>query len=371
MALNPIIEAWMGARDDAIRLYEGMQDRALKQQQLQQEAQQAQERNKLLIQQITQEADLANKKNALLAAERIMEAKKGAALGYYPVQRSFPMDQESINENLNRVSNGQDLITTGSTIDIPGIGTILVQSPEEYAKAIAPIENVKTKGKIDLEKIKGLGRLQVAQYNADEAANRQKSQQNFLREEHKLDRNLQRELNAARLAMRAKQIANGPEKYDSLVTRIMQQHDSNPIFKRYVTANEASQFVNSLSNKTVSPADDIGLIYAFAKAMDPESVVREGEYKTVQDYAQALVDKLGFKFGRIWKNSQFLTPEARQKMKATIQKKTDSTATLYRGYRKTIADRINKITGKNDGDVRLGNVVEFMNEQDITHLAGR
>jgi hypothetical protein len=33
------------------------------------------------------------------------------------------------------------------------------------------------------------------------------------------------------------------------------------------------------------------MVYAFAKIMDPESVVREGEYETVKKYSQSLLSK--------------------------------------------------------------------------------
>jgi hypothetical protein len=116
------------------------------------------------------------------------------------------------------------------------------------------------------------------------------------------------------------------------------------------------KFVSSLSNDTKSPSDDIGLVYAFAKAMDPESVVREGEYATVQKYSQSWAEKFGFNAKRVVQNSEFLTPEARMKMKATVAAKAKATQEMYKGFRKTITNRIDKFAGESVGEDLLGDV---------------
>lgn len=56
---------------------------------------------------------------------------------------------------------------------------------------------------------------------------------------------------------------------------------------------EGYLLTKSLDNKTTNPTDDQALIYSLAKTLDPGSVVREGEYATVQKYAQSWVDAYG------------------------------------------------------------------------------
>ncbi len=63
--------------------------------------------------------------------------------------------------------------------------------------------------------------------------------------------------------------------------------------------------------------------------MDPNSVVREGEYKTVQDYSQALLQNMGLKAKRVFDNSGFLTPEARTFMQNTIKRRLDVSQVQY------------------------------------------
>jgi hypothetical protein len=92
---------------------------------------------------------------------------------------------------------------------------------------------------------------------------------------------------------------------------------------------------------------------AFAKAMDPDSVVREGEYATVQKYAQSWAESFGFNAARIFSNTTFLTPQARANMKATIRQRYQAGLGQYNNVRKSFGDRINKITRKGDGLERL------------------
>jgi hypothetical protein len=124
--------------------------------------------------------------------------------------------------------------------------------------------------------------------------------------------------------------------------------DSQQIVKRTQTMAEAASFASSLDPNTKNPADDQALIYAFAKAMDPESVVREGEYATVQKYAQSWAQTFGFNTARLFTNSEFLTPQARANMKKTIMARYAAARGQYDNVRKSYEGRINKITGGTD-----------------------
>jgi hypothetical protein len=126
--------------------------------------------------------------------------------------------------------------------------------------------------------------------------------------------------------------------------------ESLPIVKKVQIVAETVAFADSLSNSTTNPADDQALIYAFAKANDPESAVREGEYATIQKYAQSLAQRYGFNAARVFSNTAFLTPQARADMKRTIRQKYAATRTQYDNVRRSYASQVNRITGRNDGD---------------------
>lgn len=134
-----------------------------------------------------------------------------------------------------------------------------------------------------------------------------------------------------------------PAQTQSAVTSIVNQFDNEPIVKNYNTTAEGYAFASQLANKpTKTSADDIGLIYAFAKAMDPNSVVREGEYATVQKYAQSWAETFGFNAKRIFSNTKFLSEEAVNNMIATIASKYNASSQAYKNveteYNRRIQD---------------------------------
>lgn len=133
------------------------------------------------------------------------------------------------------------------------------------------------------------------------------------------------------------------------VDAVARGFDAQPVVKKAQTMAEAVSFAEGLDPNTKNPADDQALIYAFAKAMDPESVVREGEYATVQKYAQSWADTFGFNAQRVFSNTAFLTPQARQNMKQTIRAKFSATQGQYENVRREYGRRIERITGKPGG----------------------
>ena len=129
--------------------------------------------------------------------------------------------------------------------------------------------------------------------------------------------------------------------------------DQQPVVKRIQMMAESTTFAEGLNPNTTNPADDQALIYAFAKAMDPESVVREGEYATVQKYAQSWAERFGFQAARIFSNTTFLTPEARSNMKSTIRARFAAAKPQYENLRRSYASQISRITNQGDGDSYL------------------
>lgn len=137
-----------------------------------------------------------------------------------------------------------------------------------------------------------------------------------------------------------------PPQMTRRIDAIVKGFDAQPIVKRTQVMSEGVNFAQSLKDDTTNPADDQALIYAFAKVMDPDSVVREGEYATVQKYAQSWADRFGFDVKRIFSNSQFLTPQARQNMKATLLTKFGVEQKAYNNLRSEYGRKIDRITGK-------------------------
>lgn len=133
-----------------------------------------------------------------------------------------------------------------------------------------------------------------------------------------------------------------PNQINSTVNQIAGAFDNEPIVKNYNVLAEGKAFADSISNSSQNPADQQGLIYAFAKAMDPASVVREGEYATVQKYAQSWAQTFGFNAQRIFSNSPFLSSQAIANMKATVNSKFQAAKqnydNVYNEYQRQIQD---------------------------------
>lgn len=138
-------------------------------------------------------------------------------------------------------------------------------------------------------------------------------------------------------------------KTQQVVSQIVSQFDNEPVVKNYNVVAEGYQFARNLADKPkLTSADNIGIIYAFAKAMDPGSVVREGEYATIQKYAQAWAESFGFNAQRILSNKEFLTDEAVANLISTMDAKY---AASEKSYRNIESEYNRKITEAKNGSV--------------------
>jgi len=125
----------------------------------------------------------------------------------------------------------------------------------------------------------------------------------------------------------------------SALTNIASQFDNEPAVRSYQTI---AQTLDAIKGLGISPTDDIRRVYAVAKVFDPNSAVREGEYKTVQDYATSLFQRAGLKANRVFNNDGFLTEEARNFINTTLDNElktaNKSYQNIYQGYQKKIDD---------------------------------
>ena len=144
-----------------------------------------------------------------------------------------------------------------------------------------------------------------------------------------------------------------PKHLISPVQQVAGQFDNEQIVKSYNTTQEGYQTIASIGTKTKSPSDDIAFIYAFAKIMDPNSVVREGEYNTIQRYAQNWAQTFGFNAKRIFSNTSFLASDTKQKMLNTLAPKVRTIQRQYENVFNEYARRIDNITGQTDGALYL------------------
>lgn len=124
---------------------------------------------------------------------------------------------------------------------------------------------------------------------------------------------------------------------------------SEPVVENFSTIQEGRNFAGSLANDTTNPADDQALIYALAKALDPGSVVREGEYATAQKYAQSWVQAYGKAVTQALAGTGFLSEDARRNIKDTIESRYKASKTGYDNLLNQYTSGINTLTGRGDG----------------------
>jgi hypothetical protein len=140
-----------------------------------------------------------------------------------------------------------------------------------------------------------------------------------------------------------------PGQIQSVVSGIVNQFDTEPVVKNFNVIAEGYEFAKDLGTKeNPTSADDQGLIYAFAKVMDPNSVVRESEYTTVQKYSQSMIQSGWANAKRMAENVAFLTPEARTNMVQTINSKYQASLSNYKNIENEYNRRIE--------DAKSGNI---------------
>lgn len=145
-----------------------------------------------------------------------------------------------------------------------------------------------------------------------------------------------------------------PPAVQTRVDKYSLDYENEPTVKEFSVVKAGSDYINELAKKGKPDATDgQAAIYAFAKAMDPNSVVREGEYATVQKYAQTWKDTLGINVNRVLGQNELLTQDAVKNMARVVAQKYAIAKKNYENVRNETARQINQFTGRDDGQVFL------------------
>jgi hypothetical protein len=121
---------------------------------------------------------------------------------------------------------------------------------------------------------------------------------------------------------------------------------SSDIVKKFNGLLDARNAIAGIPATTQNPADHQAIVYHFAKALDPESVVREGEYETIKKYAQPVFSRYKGELKNAVSGSGFLSAEAISNIKQTIENRYSSTLPQYTNLQNSTASKINQIAGK-------------------------
>lgn len=125
---------------------------------------------------------------------------------------------------------------------------------------------------------------------------------------------------------------------------------NSDITKKYNATVDSINIVNGIEPTSKNPADHQTIVYAFAKSLDPESVVREGEYATIKKYAQSAIDRFGKEISNAIAGTGFLSSDAIKNIQTTMANNLKSRKPQYDNLRGETARVINNIAGSNIAD---------------------
>lgn len=131
------------------------------------------------------------------------------------------------------------------------------------------------------------------------------------------------------------------------------QFGTSDVVKKYNNIVAASNLIRGVDPFTKNPAEHQAVIYNFAKALDPESVVREGEYATVKKYSQSLINKYGGEIRQAIAGKGFLSAGAIKAIQEATDNRIKAYEPQYTNLKNQTANRINALAGQNIADMVL------------------
>jgi len=158
----------------------------------------------------------------------------------------------------------------------------------------------------------------------------------------------------------------------SLITRVADKFGGEQIVKNFNivqnSAIQAKKISDRLGDGNSLGADDLRLVFLFAKAQDPDSVVRETEYDNAQKMISTLPASIRQKVSTVFSVDEktgkgvysnqaagFLTPEGRKEIVNALIEQYQGNKVSYDNLKKQYVQRINSFAGADIGnDLLIG-----------------
>lgn len=150
----------------------------------------------------------------------------------------------------------------------------------------------------------------------------------------------------------------------SRVNKLTDAYDSHPIVKNFNTVQssvlKAQNIMNDIKTRPgaePNAGDDMSLMYLFAKAQDPESVVRESEYENVASYFSSLPQNVKYQLSRYYQPlpDGRLSPQSREAIFNGLNNLYKSQQAQLQNLRNETIRKINDVAGKDVGGTLLTN----------------
>lgn len=140
-------------------------------------------------------------------------------------------------------------------------------------------------------------------------------------------------------------LAQLPTALQTKLITLASSFGSSDIVKRYNSMTENINAVMSVDPKSKNPADHQQMIYAFAKGLDPDSAVKEGEYETIKKYAQALIATYGKEIQNAVDGTGFLSEKAIKNIQDTMTRTYEDRSNVYKNYYSEQSRIVNNLAG--------------------------
>lgn len=158
-------------------------------------------------------------------------------------------------------------------------------------------------------------------------------------------------------------LATLPTSIQGKVISIATGFGDKPNIKKYIEAVDSVNIVNGIDPKSKNPADHQQVVYAFAKALDPDSAVKEGEYNTIRKYAQSTLSRYNKEITNAINGTGFLSEDAIKNIQTTMKNTLDSRKSVYMNSLNNTKKVINNIAGADVADSIMMDYTEGIDSQ--------
>lgn len=130
---------------------------------------------------------------------------------------------------------------------------------------------------------------------------------------------------------------------EKAITERFDKFESKESVKTYKAIKPQVDFALKIDPNTKNSADHMAMIYKFAKIMDPNSAVKEGEYDTISDRSMTMLERFGFNVKKVASGTQFLTADAIRNMQKTIKSQFDEFQSAYDEERNLYGSQVERM----------------------------
>lgn len=211
-------------------------------------------------------------------------------------------------------------------IEHPLLGKFRLPSHETYIKQKAQdidiLEGPKRKTQQDLQEAETQRQLAVEKLKSinDAAMKREEmaSREDIANKDRESRERIAAAADSTRLA--AAKLRGTSDKTSTAAQKIVDKFRTSKVYTDFNIIRAQKAFADQVDINGATGTDDTALINAYVKANDPNRVT-ESEFDIAARSGQSLATQFKFKANNILSHTQFLSPEARQYMKDTIDKR--------------------------------------------------